>query len=105
MAQKKDFTADAAGVFVEKMITPTTPAQKQTKPAPRRNTAARIVEAIAGTAKVEEERVTMIIDKEATEKLRAVAWQDKRKFKDVVTEAMHMYIDKYEAEHGTIKTR
>lgn len=87
---KKDFSTAAANAFVSKMTTPNmeTPTPKPTKP-----------------AKIEEERITMIIDSIAVEKMRTIAWQDKRKLKDVFAAAMGMYIADYEAKHGIIKTR
>lgn len=94
---KKDFTTAAANAFVSKMTTPKEPV----KPVKETPTA----QAPMKPAKIAEERITMIIDSMAVEKMRTIAWQDKRKLKDVFAAAMGMYIADYEAKHGTIKTR
>ena len=52
-----------------------------------------------------EERVTLYIDTEALEKMRTIAWTNKRKFKDVVAEAVEDFVQKYEKEHGEVSTR
>lgn len=94
---KKDFSTAAANAFVSKMTTPKEPAQ------PVKGTPTDQVP--TKPAKIAEERITMIIDSLAVEKMRTIAWQDKRKLKDVFAAAMNMYIADYEGKHGTIKTR
>ena len=103
---KKDFTTAAADVFVAKMTTPATPAQEggQTAPKRRRRAAADAPQDTKHNT-AGEERVTLYIDTEALEKLRTIAWTNKRKFKDVVAEAVADYVDAYEQEHGSIQTR
>lgn len=99
---KKDFTNAAADVFVAKMTTPTE-AQPQTEPKRSRRAATGQKDTKHNGAG--EERVTLYIDTEALEKLRTIAWTNKRKFKDVVAEAVTGYVAAYEQEHGSIKTR
>lgn len=100
---KKDFTNAAADVFVSKM---TAPAAEATQAEPKRRRRAAATEPKdtkhngAG-----EERVTLYIDTDALEKLRTIAWTNKRKFKDVVAEAVRDYVQQYEQEHGDIVTR
>lgn len=98
---KKDFTNAAADVFVAKMATPA--ADMQTEPKQRRNAATAPKDTKHNGAG--EERVTLYIDTEALEKLRTIAWQNKRKFKDVVAEAVTNFVKAYEDEHGDIVTR
>ena len=97
---KIDFTNAAADVFVAKMTTPTEP---QTEPKRRRRAATEPKDTKHNGAG--EERVTLYIDTDALEKLRTIAWTNKRKFKDVVAEAVTGYVEAYEQEHGSIKTR
>lgn len=100
---KKDFTNAAADVFVAKMATPAADAQPQAEPKQRRTTATAPKDTKHNGAG--EERVTLYIDTEALEKLRTIAWQNKRKFKDVVAEAVTNFVEAYEDEHGDIVTR
>lgn len=99
---KKDFTTAAADVFVAKMATPAQEAETK-KPTRRRRAEGAPQDTKHNTAG--EERVTLYIDTEALEKLRTIAWTNKRKFKDVVAEAVTGYVDAYEQEHGSIQTR
>lgn len=94
---KKDFSTAAANAFVSKMTTPKEPAHpvKETPTA----------QVPTKPAKIAEERITMIIDSIAVEKMRTIAWQDKRKLKEVFADAMKMYLTDYEEKNGKIKTR
>lgn len=96
---KKDFSNAAANAFVSKMTTPTEPAKVSTPVDPTKPTTA------TKPAKIAEERITMIIDSIAIEKMRTIAWQERRKLKSVFADALNMYIADYEAKHGTIETR
>ena len=98
---KKDFTNAAADVFVKKMTEPA--AEAQAEPKRRRRAATEPKDTKHNGAG--EERVTLYIDTEALEKLRTIAWTNKRKFKDVVAEAVTEYVDAYEQQHGDIVTR
>lgn len=98
---KKDFSTAAANAFVSKMTTPTEPAAPKRKP----THIEAMAEQVDKPAKIAEERITMIIDSIAVEKMRTIAWQDKRKLKDVFAAAMNMFIADYEAKNGIVKTR
>lgn len=92
---KKDFTAAAAGMFVEKMTTPTQPQEA----APRR-------QATTTTRKTaQEEKITFMLDAMTAEKVRCIVWQEKAKLKAVLAEALQMYVADYEQKNGEIKTR
>lgn len=104
---KKDFTAAAADVFVKKMATPGSQTEQQPqdeqKEPKRRKRATIRTDSKHNTAG--EERVTLFVDVVALEKLRTIAWTNKRKFKDVIADAMHAYLVQYEKEHGEVATR
>lgn len=100
---KKDFTNAAADVFVTKMTAPAADAQTQAEPKRRRRAATEPKDTKHNGAG--EERVTLYIDTDALEKLRTIAWTNKRKFKDVVAEAVQNYVNAYEQKHGDIVTR
>lgn len=80
---KKDFSNAATNALVRKMTT-----APEAAPRPR-------------PAKVAEERVTMILESEAVEKMRSIAWHKKRKLKEVFSEALNLYISQLELEKGT----
>jgi len=114
MGSKKDFTAAAADIFVKRMATPVeTPQEREPQPQKPTPTAEPVQETEQprkrgrkpNPNRDSEERVTLIVDSTAVEKLRAIAWQSKRKFKEVVLEAVQTYLTQYEAEHGEVKTR
>lgn len=100
---KKDFTGAAADVFVAKVATPTQEAPAQEKRRRGRRAATEPKDTKHNGAG--EERVTLYIDTEALEKMRTIAWTNKRKFKDVVAEAVEDFVQKYEKEHGEVSTR
>lgn len=96
MAQnKKDFMAEAAGVFVDKMITPAATPQPAAKPVaikkPQTNA--------AGT----EIKVCFMLAEEIERKMRYIAFAERCKQKTIVTDALLSYINNYEAAHGKIK--
>lgn len=53
--------------------------------------------------KVNETRATFIVNEETLEKLKAIAYWDRRLIKDVVNEAFNKAVESYEAEKGDIK--
>lgn len=95
MARKKDFTADAASVFVEKMITPQptakTPKELTRKDARQRTNAANT-----------EVKVTFMLDKELEAKLRYICFAERYKQKDVLNAAVELYVESYEDKFGKI---
>jgi hypothetical protein len=50
-----------------------------------------------------EKRATFIVKEEQLEKLKAVAYWDRSKIKDVITAALEKYLDAYEKKNGPIK--
>lgn len=105
---KKDFTGAAADVFVSKMATQEEKPQAQPKTDATAAVPVRKKRAATGDKKhngAGEERVTLFIDTQALEKLRTIAWSNKRKFKDVVAEAVQNYVTAYEKKHGEVTTR
>jgi hypothetical protein len=50
-----------------------------------------------------EKRATFIVKEEQLEKLKAVAYWDRTKIKDVITAALEKYLDAYEKKNGPIK--
>jgi hypothetical protein len=50
-----------------------------------------------------EKRATFIVKEEQLEKLKAVAYWDRSKIKDVITSALEKYLDAYEKKNGPIK--
>lgn len=94
---KKDFTAEAAGVFVDKMIT-STPTEKPTakaKPAAPKQPRAQ------GTAP--EVKATFMLDADIERKLRYIAYAERSKQKTIINDALRNYIDDYERTHGKIR--
>lgn len=97
----------AADAFVQKMATPpqqdTAAAEDAPKPKRRRRAATEPKDTKHNGAG--EERVTLFVDAVALEKLRTIAWANRRKFKDVVADAMRDYVGAYEKQHGEVMTR
>ncbi|GAB3284474.1 hypothetical protein GCM10027347_61470 [Larkinella harenae] len=50
-----------------------------------------------------ETRATFIVPEDLVNKLKAVAYWDRRLLKEVVADALEGYIQKYEKENGTIQ--
>lgn len=98
---KKDFTAEAAGVFVDKMITPAEPQQ----PVAKKPTAERkqnIRQRYMNKAQTET-KVTFMIDTDTDDKLRYIAFTERCKQKHIINAALLTYIANYEKKHGAIK--
>jgi len=53
--------------------------------------------------KEKEIRATFIVNEELLEKLKAIAYWDRKLIKDVVNTALQDIVDKYEEENGDIK--
>ena len=94
MANKKDFTTDAASVFVEKMITPT-----DTAPAARRTPTPAPAQKKVKPAEV---KVTFMLRDDMDVKLRYICFAEHMKQKDVLTDALGAYFAAYEKKHGKI---
>ena len=94
----KDFTTDAADVFVTKFTDAKPQAQK-----PQEHKQAPTMKAAQESAK--QERICTMIDSGTMEKIRAIAYMDRLKIVDVMRAAVADYIDIYEKTHGKIKTR
>ena len=92
---KKDFTTDAASVFVEKMVAPPKTAAA---PTPTRKNARQRTNA-AGT----EVKLTFMLSEDLDAKLRYVCFAERYKQKDVINAALRAYFDDYEKKHGKIK--
>lgn len=94
---KKDFTAEAAGVFVDKMISPAPAAEptakKQPKPQPKPQPKAAGVEI----------KATFMLREDLERKVRYIAYAERCKQKVIVNDALQAYIDDYEAKHGAIR--
>jgi hypothetical protein len=97
MARKKDFTADAAGVFVDKMVAPpkkqaaAEPKQLERKNARQRTNAANT-----------EVKITFMLDKELEAKARYICFAERYKMKDVLNAAVELYAEQYEDKYGSI---
>ena len=104
MAQnKKDFTAEAAGVFVDKMITPTAE-QKQAPTAKTKPQAKPIAKKQPRTnAAGTEVKVCVMLNATLEYKLRYIAFAENAKQKTIINDALQQYIADYEAAHGKIK--
>lgn len=50
-----------------------------------------------------ETRATFIVKEDSLEKLKALAYWERKLIKDVVDEALRDYLDKYEKKNGEIK--
>lgn len=55
-----------------------------------------------GNPKPREERATFIVDKDLTRKLKYIALMETKLYKDVISEALSSYIERWEGENGTI---
>ena len=53
--------------------------------------------------KKQETRATFILDKETLEKIKALAYWERKQIKETLAEALEAYIEAYEAKHGKIK--
>lgn len=92
MAQnKKDFTTEAANVFVSKMITPVERSRDEAAKKPGASKAATEI------------KVCYMLDAEVERKLRYIAFAERSKQKTIVTDALLNYIADYEKLHGKIK--
>lgn len=53
--------------------------------------------------KENETRATFILNEELLDKLKAIAYWDRKLIKDVVGEALQDYVDRYEKKNGAVK--
>ncbi len=53
----------------------------------------------------DDNRATFIVSKEIVRKLKFIALQETRLYKDIVAEALEQYIEQYQAAHGTIPVK
>jgi len=74
------------------------------KKAGRPKTSTRKIEKTSqeGT-KEKETRATFIVNEDSLEKLKAIAYWERKLIKDVVAEAMDSYISSYEKKNGKVK--
>lgn len=93
---KKDFTGGLNSLLGEE------PIRKETRGRPRENFKEITKSSQEGT-KPNETRATFIVREDLLDKLKAVAYWDRRLIKDLVNEALQEAIDKYEAKNGEIK--
>ena len=97
---KKDFTAEAAGVFVDKMITPAAPtAEPQAAKKPRAIEHRTPQTNAAGT----EIKATFMLREDLERKVRYIAYAERCKQKVIINDALQAYVDDYEATHGVIR--
>jgi hypothetical protein len=54
--------------------------------------------------KEEETRATFIVNEQSLEKIKAVAYWERQSIKDVIAEALRVYIQEYEQRTGPIKS-
>lgn len=71
---------------------------KEAKPTPRANTPK---EGLKGT----DTRATFVLEEQVLEKIKAVAYWERRLIKEVVTEALLNYLSEYEKKKGEVKPR
>lgn len=55
-----------------------------------------------GNPKPREERATFIVDRDLTRKLKYIALMDTKLYKNVISEALSSYIERWESENGVI---
>lgn len=55
-----------------------------------------------GNPKPREERATFIVDKDLTRKLKYIALMETKLYKNVISEALSSYIERWESENGVI---
>lgn len=94
---KKDFTTDAASVFVDKMVAPPKTAAAPSQTLTRKNARQRT------NAAHTEVKLTFMLSEELDAKLRYVCFAERYKQKDVINAALRSYFDDYEKKHGKIK--
>ena len=51
----------------------------------------------------QETRATFILDKETLDKIKALAYWERKQIKETLAEALETYLETYEAKHGKIK--
>jgi len=94
---KKDFSNDAASVFVDKMVTPAPAAPKPARSTPTpKNYRQRT------NAAQTEVKVTFMLRKDMDAKMRYVCFAERFKQKDVIDAALRAYFADYEKKHGKI---
>lgn len=113
MAIKKDFIADAASAFVDKMMTPTQQQPKQPTAKKKTPTAADAAKEARRQIPVpqryysnkdgSEVKVTFMLSTENEAKLRYICFADRKKQKDVINAALRDYIAAYERKNGKIE--
>lgn len=63
-----------------------------------------VVKEIREERKEKDVLTTLLVKPTALNKMRFIAYWERKKIKNVVMEAFNAYIDKYESKHGVIKT-
>lgn len=99
---KKDFTAEAADVFVAKTIsaTPTAPA-KHTETATQKQ-ATPVVD-INKLLHPDEVKITFMLNAELNDKLRHIGIKERKKLKQIIGEALQNHVTAWERKNGIIQ--
>lgn len=97
----KDFTTDAADIFVTKFSQEPAQAERpqqgqERKPQEKKPTR---------TASQGQERICIMMDSAIMEEVRAIAYYDRMKIVDIFRNAVEDYITKYEKKNGKIQGR
>lgn len=101
MAQnKKDFTAEAAGVFVDKMIAPTDAPKPKAKKAAQAKQQPLEKKKPRTNAAGTEIKICVMLDGEIERKVRYIAFAERSKQKTIIHDALLNYITDYEAANG-----
>ena len=101
MKTKKDFTGGLSSLLGENE-----PPESEEK----KNTGRSVVRAkeITKTSQIgtkeEEIRATFIVNESALEKVKAIAYWDRVQIKDVIADALTIYINQYEMRNGPIQS-
>ena len=99
---KKDFTADAASVFVDAMITPTAPKTEQPKQTANRREQPKAKASSAPAEPQPEVKVTFRMGEPLYNKLRYFVFTQRTTLKAVLIDALTDYIAKYERKNGKL---
>ena len=97
---KKDFTAEAAGVFVDKMITPAAPTTEPQAAKQPRTIEHRTPQTNAAGTEI---KATFMLREDLERKVRYIAYAERCKQKVIINDALQAYVDDYEATHGVIR--
>ena len=94
---KKDFSGGLSSLLGDNL-------KKETRGRPTTSTREITKSSQEGT-KENETRATFIVSELILEKLKAVAYWDRIRIKDVIDRALQDYVDRYEKDNGEIKPK